>query len=43
MIYTNDRANAMREEGKVYATLILVRARGQPLIARPPSRNESGH
>jgi hypothetical protein len=43
MIYTNDQANTMREEGKVYASLILVRARGQPLIARLPGRNESGH
>ena len=35
MIYINDRANTMREEGKVYASLILVRASGQPSDSSP--------
>lgn len=36
MIYTNDQANTMREQGRIHAALILVRARRRPLIARPP-------
>jgi hypothetical protein len=40
MSYANDRANTMREGGKIHATLILVRARRRPLIARSPGGNE---